>query len=603
MRTEPRLHPTLPGPRPARSWALLAVALNFLFAPALSAQAQGSAPLEVLYGFTLIDGRGGPPVEDAAIAIRGNEILTISTRRELLSGPDAPRDAIVTNLGGGFVIPGLIDAHVHLATVPNREAAEAELYRQLYGGVTAVRDMAGDARALASLARDSRLGQIDAPDVYFSALMAGPSFLADPRPQSSAAGETAGEVPWMQAVTDRTDLVTAVARARGTYASGIKIYANLEPALVAGITAEAHRQGMKVWAHSMVFPTRPLQVVESGVDVVSHVCRIAWEGMADAPTEYHHDQLPLYANFSAESQVFTELFQAMRARGTMLDATLAMYARAARNPNNDLSDRCEVDFARALVRRAYQLGIPIVAGTDFRSADSDPFPALFEELEELVTGAGLSPMAAIESATRVAARAIGVEDRHGILAHGRPVNFVLLAENPLDDIRNLRSVRAVWKNAERFDRSGYRSRIETPAGSTQVVTTGPATAQQALEVWLALWRRYDLDEVRDVFLEDPAVTYYASDSRGMLEGIDAVVAYHEEQGFVAGGFNPDNELWLEDALIADYDESAVVTAQWRFGNRVARDEAAGGPLTMVIVRTGSGFRIAHLSMAAVAGRD
>ena len=49
-----------------------------------SAQVEDSAPLEILYGFTLIDGKGGAPIEDAAMAIRGNEILTVSSRRELL---------------------------------------------------------------------------------------------------------------------------------------------------------------------------------------------------------------------------------------------------------------------------------------------------------------------------------------------------------------------------------------------------------------------------------------------------------------------------------------------------------------------------------------
>ena len=102
------------------------IALIFWAPAAAHGQDSGLAPLELLYGFTLIDGRGGPPIPDAAMAIRGNEILAVSSRRALLSGPNAPRDAIVTNLGGGYVIPGLIDAHVHLATSPNRERAEAE---------------------------------------------------------------------------------------------------------------------------------------------------------------------------------------------------------------------------------------------------------------------------------------------------------------------------------------------------------------------------------------------------------------------------------------------------------------------------------------------
>jgi len=562
----------------------------------VSAQVEGTPPLEVLYGFSLIDGRGGPPIPDAAMAIRGNQVLAVSTRRQLLSGPDAPRDAIVTDLGGGWVIPGLIDTHVHLSTSPNRDRAEAELERLLYGGVTAVRDMAGDARALGSLARDTRLGQIDGPDVYFSALMAGPSFFGDPRPQSSAAGEVPGEVPWMQAITPETDLVEAVARAEGTYATGIKIYANLEPDLVAAITREAHRQGMKVWAHSMVFPTRPMEVVEAGVDVISHVCRLAWEGMAEAPTQYHHDEAPLYGNFSAASQIFTDLFDAMKANGTILDATLAMYARATDDPENDLSDRCDVDFARALVARANEEGVPITTGTDFTARRGDPFPALYEEMEELATNGGLTTMETIESATRVAAEAVGLETTHGVLEHGRPVSFVLLGESPLEDMANLRSVRAVWKNGERFDRSGYRPPVADEEDDAEPAA-GPKSPQEALEGWLGLWRRYDIELLDDVYLEDATMTYFPSDEEGLIEGFDAVVEYHREQGFVAGGARPEQQLWLEDTVIAGFEESAVISAVWHYGNRVSREAVARGPLTMVAVRTNRGYRISHVNMA------
>ena len=584
--------------RSAMALSLAALALVLTTAP-VAGQVNGAPPLEVLYGFTLIDGRGGPPLPDAAMAIRGNEILTVSSRRELLSGPNAPRDAIVTDLGGGWVIPGLIDSHVHLATSPNRSRAEAELERLLYGGVVAVRDMAGDARALASLARDTRLGQIRGPDVYFSALMAGPSFLSDPRPQASAAGESAGDVPWMQAITPETDIVQAVAMAKGTYATGIKIYANLETDIVRAITREAHRQEMQVWAHSMVFPTRPMEVVESGVDVISHVCRLAWEGMAEAPSEYHHDEVPQYGNFSAGSPIFTELFQAMNANGTVLDATLAMYARAA-DADSDLSDRCDVTFARALVARAAEMGVPVIAGTDFTAPQGDPFPALYEELEELADGGGLTPMETIVSATSAAAEALGAGDRYGVLEHGRPVSFVLLADDPIADMSALRSVRAVWKNGERFDRTSYRPRV-AEAERESDPAAGPTSPQEALEAWLGLWRRYDTEALDDVFLEDAAMTYFPSDSVGLVEGFEAVVEYHETQGFVPGGLRPDQELWLEQTVITDFDDSAIVSAIWHFGNRVSRQDVARGPLTLVVVRTSRGYRISHVNMANYPG--
>ncbi len=575
------------------AFALLGVTFS------VAAQVAPVAPVEIFHGFTLIDGTGAPPIVDAAISVRGNSIVTVGSRRELLSGPNAPRDAIVINLGGGYVIPGLIDAHVHLATSPNRQSAEAELYRLLYSGVTAVRDMAGDARALASLARDSRLGEIDAPDVYFSALMAGPPFMADPRPQSAAAGETAGQVPWLQAITPDTDIPLAVARAKGTYATGVKIHADLAVEEVARIAAEAHRQGMKVWAHSMVVPARPLEVVLIGVDVVSHVCDIAWEAMDRVPPRYHHDMTPQYGSFTAGSPVFTQLFGEMVARGTILDATLATYMRQANAREllpNDLPGGCDIDFARSLVRRALELGVPIAAGSDFSTSTEDAFPALYEEMEELVTGGGLTPMDAIVAATSVAARTIGIEATQGTLAHGRPLNFVLLQDDPLADIGNLRSVKAVWKNAERFDRASYRSRFPRPdVAETRPAGDGAASAEDLLEGWLAMWRRYDLDRMADLFVNDDALTYFPSDREGLIEGFAAVREYHEGLGFVAGGFQPESEMWLEQVTVADFEESAVIGAVWYFGTRVNRRAAGRGPLTMVLARTDAGYRISHVN--------
>jgi imidazolonepropionase-like amidohydrolase len=565
-----------------------------LFAAAQPARAQIGpiAPLEIFYGFTLIDGTGRPPIADAAISVRGNSIVTVGSRRELLSGPSAPRDAIVHNLGGGYVVPGLIDAHVHLSTSPNRRSAEAELHRLLYSGVTAVRDMAGDARALASLARDSRLGEIDAPDVYFAALMAGPPFMIDPRAQAATAGERAGDVPWMQAITPQTDIAAAVSRAKGTYATGVKIHADLSAADVKRITEEAHRQGMQVWAHSLVAPARPAEVITAGVDVISHVCDIAWEAMESVPTRYHHDMTPRYGSFTAGSAVFTQLFDEMRQRGIALDATLATYAR--QTPENDLPGGCDIDFARSLVRRASELGVAVAAGSDFTTSPQDPYPALHAELEELVRGAGLTPMQALVAATSVAARTIGIEATHGTLAHGRPVSFVLLRDDPLADIANLRSVQAVWKNAERFDRPAYRSRFDAP-DPVPTVTVGASTPQAVLEGWLGMWRKYDLDRVSELFVDDDALSYFPADREGVIEGFSAVLDYHRALGFVSGGFDPQNDLWLERVMIADFEDSAVVTAIWQFGNRLARRISGRGPFSMVIARTAAGYRISHVA--------
>src|SRR3546814_15834880 len=99
--------------------------------------------------------------------------------------------------------------------------------RDLYGGITAVRIMADDLRPIAELARASLVGEIAGPDLYFAALVAGPSFFEDQRTKAIAAGAVPGEAPWMPKIDDRTNIPLDVAMARGNFATGLKIYAKL----------------------------------------------------------------------------------------------------------------------------------------------------------------------------------------------------------------------------------------------------------------------------------------------------------------------------------------------------------------------------------------
>jgi len=204
-------------------------------------------------------------------------------------------------------------------------------------------------------------------------------------------------------------------------------------------------------------------------------------------------------------------------------------------------------------------------------------------------------MDAIVAATSVAAETIGMESVHGVIEHGRSVDFVFLKEDPLADIANLRSVEAVWKNAVRYDRNTFRPRFRSDDAPPTARAAGAASARDILEAWLEMWRRYDLDGLGDVFVDDPALTYFPSDGQTLLEGLDAVTAYHEGIGFVSGGFQPESELWLDDVTISDFGESAVVGAVWHFGSRVDQGGVPRGPLTLVMSRTPQGLRITHVN--------
>ncbi len=179
-----------------------------------------------------------------------------------------------------FVLPGLIDAHVHFATDPTeerRDDAEKVLKEMLLTGVTSVRDMAGDTRALSSLSRNTLVGDIDGPNIYYSAIMAGPKFFSDPRTIATAQGGISGKMPYMKAIDSTSNLILEVAQARGTGASGIKLYANLPSQEINNIVKEAKKQGINVWAHAALTPTKPSDVISSGVISVSHVDMLLYE--------------------------------------------------------------------------------------------------------------------------------------------------------------------------------------------------------------------------------------------------------------------------------------------------------------------------------------
>ena len=265
-----------------------------------------AAPQTVIYkGASLIDGTGADIKPNMAIVVTGTTIQKVLPVAEL---GVPPANAKIEDVHEFYVLPGLINSHVHLSTEPDRRGEEAILRRDLYGGVTAVRDMAGDGRRLADLARSALLAEIPSPDIYYAAFMAGPEFFGDPRILNSTRGATPGQVPWMQAITDKTDLKLAVAEARGTYATGIKIYADLSPDLVRGIIAEAHRQKIMVWTHAAIFPTSPKEVVDAGADVVSHVCMLAYQASDVMPRQYHNRASVDETKFAGENVVPCKIF-------------------------------------------------------------------------------------------------------------------------------------------------------------------------------------------------------------------------------------------------------------------------------------------------------
>jgi hypothetical protein len=411
---------------------------------ALCAGSVHAAATQTIYrGATLIDGTAAAPRADMAIIVEGERIKAILPSAQV----QAAEGAIVYDAQGMYVLPGLIDSHVHYATNPDRPYAEAELKRNVYGGVTGVRDMAGDARELASLSRDALLNRIPSPDIYYAALVAGPSFFKDPRTVAAAQGMAPGQVPWLYSVDGKTDIPLAIAQARGTGASGLKIYANLPGPLVVKLIKEGKRQGFPVWTHQQVYPSTPYDTL--GATSVSHACMVARYVREAGKAAYGHSGEPSYAGLTAADPGIRKYIAALAKSGSLLDATLSVYA-----PKD--TPRCQIELAGDITRAAHQAGVKIIAGTDTDGQGDDPYPIVDRELERLVQYAGLTPNEAIIAATANAAIAVGKQRDIGTLEAGKFANMVFLKKDPLQDIANVRSVVLTVKRGRQFARSDYQ---------------------------------------------------------------------------------------------------------------------------------------------------
>lgn len=125
---------------------------------------------------------------------------------------------------------------------------------------------------------------------------------------------------------------------------------------------------------------------------------------------------------------------------------------------------------------------------------------------------------------------------------------------------------------------------------SDITTFNPAL----VDAWVALWNSYDLDQVGRLFLMDGRVTYFSSEKQGIVRGAEALLAHHAGFGFVPGGKESANRLWLEDRTLRMFTDCAIVTAIWCF-QRGGAGNVQRGPVTLVYVRAEDGWRIAHAS--------
>ncbi len=407
-----------------------------------------------LTGVTVIDGTGSTPSSNQTIVIRGSRIVDI----HVTGARTLPAEAIIRALPGRYVMPGLIDTHVHLATRPRDSSVLHGMLRvALLGGVTTVRDMGGSLSLIEPLAARAKRGA-DSPMIYYSAIISGPGtmwFQDSARARFFAGDAAVGSAPVVRLVRDGDDPAAIVRAARAAGATGIKLYSGISPIMVQALSREAHRMGLRVWAHAWVPPGSPLDLLRSGVDVVSHADQPVWTRYGGDSIGTREARLQRFRTLAVSSPEMQEYLQALRVSRTTFEPTLFVMAPSLdqlRNPAAaDSQSVALFRWAAALTAEASRTGVAISAGTDDIVRGNTP--NIHGEIQMLVNYASLTPLQAITAATSNAAHVIGISDSVGVLAPGKMADLLVLRANPASDIRNTQTIEAVIHRGRWIERT------------------------------------------------------------------------------------------------------------------------------------------------------
>ncbi len=441
------------------------------------------SPATAIVGATLWDGTGRAPVSNAVTVVRGDRILCAGAAGEC----PVPQGAKVIEAQGQYLIPGLIDSHVHLLFLTNGSAGEdlgLDLRDMLAQGITTVRDMGSSPVALLS-----RVGGFAAaPRVYAMQLVAGRRFFSPAlRPVKTDRGVEIRQAPalvmqwlgWTPIQFNRDDDPDAVvAAAREAGAVGLKLYAQLDSLSVRRLTIAAHRAGMTVWGHAWVQPASVGEQTSAGMDGVVHAAGLTGELFsADERDTLVNDgdlqsvTAKAATALSAHDPRILATLDSMAARGTMFEPTLDAIRHSLVTYDSRLRHvpslqegyvRAAAGFGMQVTREAVGRGVRISAGTDHVAyGPVGDRASLLDELRLYVDSIGLSPTAALLAATRDAARAVGGEAgrRIGTIEAGHFADLVMLSQNPLDDIGNLDAVEWVMRGGQIWRPGQLRSGI------------------------------------------------------------------------------------------------------------------------------------------------
>jgi imidazolonepropionase-like amidohydrolase len=412
-----------------------------------------------IVGGTLIDGTGAAPVPDATVVIHNGRIVAVAPRSKV----KIPKDANIVDAHGRTILPGLWDIHAHFEQVE-----WGPIY--LAAGVTTVRDCGNELEFITAVRDAVAQGRGLGPRLLLAGIVDGTSTMA--------LGVQRVDTP--EQARQWTDRYHAAGFQQ------MKIYSSVKLEEVKVIADEAHRLGMTVTGHVPEGLTA-YQIIDAGQDQINHIGYIADIMHPPFPADMSRtDKMKARAGLDLESAEAHKALAFLKDHHTVVDPTMALsefftattakppasfepgvdklgpqLAQQATDvgPPTERSQLQEQIFEKelAIVGALHRAGIPVVAGTD----QTVPGYSLHREIE-LYVQAGFTPMEAIQAATIVPARVMGLEKESGTVEKGKRGDLILINGDPLEDIHNTRNVEFVitdgvmYHTAELWQSVGFK---------------------------------------------------------------------------------------------------------------------------------------------------
>ncbi len=421
-------------------------------------------------GITLVDPDTGNVRPATDVEVLGDKIHAV-----LAAGSTPPNGAQRIDGRGRFLIPGLWDMHVHVADAGYLEQFVAS-------GVLGIRDMGGGLGTAGNGCESLRLGLLQA-------LRADVARGARVGPDMVLAGPVLSGTGWPTSLPARSsaEAISALDVLSGLGADFVKVYDGIPLPAYLALASEANARHLPFAGH-VPQAVDLLQAINAGQRSIEHLRDSLLVCFTDDPAEL--DRFFVEDGWGEADRVWGRaahaacpaILGALGSRRAWLTPTLVVEKSKVRvedpsfpldprrrtlpssvreglseyvrnkldqSPAERRSERLWWRTQQVLVGRLARAGVPMLAGTDAACEGGLPGHSLHDELVELVE-AGLSPRQALQAATSEPARYLGRADE-GRIAPGMRANLVVLRANPLDDIRNTRSVVEVIVQGRRIE--------------------------------------------------------------------------------------------------------------------------------------------------------